>query len=48
MPRLLEEVRGQYNPTEERQKSEAAAKKREEEAAKKRQEEWAKMVSYIK
>ena len=41
MPRLLEEVRGQYNPTEEKQKSEAAA-------AKRRQESWAKMVSCIK
>ena len=48
MPRLLEEVRGQYNPTEEKQKSEQAARKREEAEAKKRQEEWARMVSFIK
>lgn len=48
MPRLLEEPHGQYNPTEEKQKSAEAAKKREAEEAKKRRESWEKMVSYIK
>lgn len=48
MPRLLEEPRGQYNPTEEKQKSAQAEAKRKAKEARKRQESWAKMVSYIK
>ena len=47
MPRLLELERGQYNPTEEKQKSDQAARKREEEEARKRNESFAKMVEQL-
>ena len=47
MPRLLEEPRGQYNPTEEKQKSEEAARKRKDEEARKRLQDFADMMSSI-
>ena len=44
MPRLLEEVRGQRNPTEEAQASERARRQREERERKERERAWAEMV----
>ena len=45
--RLLEEPRGQRNPTEEKQINEAAERKRRDEEARRRLEEYAEMMSHI-
>ena len=50
MPRLLEEPRGQRNPSEERKINEAAERRRREEdeaRARRRLEEYAEMMSHI-
>ena len=47
MPRLLEEVRGQRNPSEEKKINELAEKKRKDAEAKARTESWNKMISYL-
>ena len=47
MPRLLEEPRGQRNPSEEKKINEEAEKKRKDEEARKRLQEFADMMSSI-
>ena len=47
MPRLLEEARGQRNPTEEKRINEEAERRRAEAEAKKRQESWSRMVDSL-